>query len=1115
MTTSIAEWLKTLDLEQYARVFSENEVDLKTLKVLTDDDLKELGLPFGPRKRLLNAINEVRQADISLPGAAAVGERRQLTVLFCDMVGFTELASRVDPEVLQTIIRIYENACAKCIERYDGYVFQRLGDGIVAFFGFPQAHEDEAERAIQAGLQIVETMAHREVPEVGYLKVRIGIATGMVVVAAGERGAVGETMNLAARLQGTARPGNIVVSERVHRLAGGVFDFEDLGEHALKGIARPTRAYHVRGVSAAASRFDAATHKGMTVLVGREHEVGVLLERWQLAQGGAGQVVLLAGEPGIGKSRIVSVVRERLEAEGANPLRFQCSPFHVNSAFHPVSVNFERALDFGRDEPAASKLDKLEAMIVRRNGLALKDVRFIAAMLSIPCEERYGPLAITPRLAKQETVRALVDLVTAIARARPSFVLFEDVHWADPTTLQVLDLLIERLDKIPLLVVFTSRPEFEPRWSRHDHVVTLNLAKLTRAQSGALVSRLAGGKTLPAELLDQILEKTDGVPLFVEEMIRAILESGDLQEEGNRYVYAGTSASVAIPETLRDSLMARLDRVASIKQIAQVGAAIGREFSYELIAALDVMSETSLADALTLLTASGLAAARGTIPHAVYTFKHALVQDTAYDSLLKSQRQPLHGKIARVIEERWPDIRDTEPELLAHHYTAAGLNEAAVPFWRKAGEVAMQRFALPEAVTHLRKGMTLVETLAASSSRDLMELQLRTVLGPAVVAQRGWGHEEVSRIIEPAWALAESLEHRPSYLPILNALWVHYLSVDRLAVSLQWAEKLLAAGTGAHDDNLTIVGHRAVSASYFWLGDFIAARRHGDIVHSMYDAQRHWHIAQLTNTDPLTGESIYRAQYLWMLGFPDQAAAASDARDAHARRRNHPFDLAFSLTLGAQAFDFRCESERLLQRTEEAERVGREHGVALLWEVLAELSRSIALLRSGHAADSVVKFERTIPRLTVTGHRIWIWYLRALQAEGIAESGDLERAMAQIDECVEGTRQGEDRAHYAEVLRLKGCMLMRQGRVDDAERSLRAAIDVARGQQAKSWELRATTSLARLLAARGDHAAAHAMLTKVYAWFTEGFDTKDLRDAKALLDVLAEQQDRPVQNLCK
>lgn len=1101
MTASIADWLDKVGLGQYAGLFVDNEVDLRTLRVLTNADLKELGLPFGPRKWLLNALKQ--ETELASARPVPEGERRQITVLFCDMVGSTELAQRVDLEVLQTIHRLYEDACAACISRYDGYVYQRQGDGIIGFFGFPLAHEGEAARAVRSGLEIVEAIAHLEVPEVRRLRVHIGIATGIVVVAAGERNVVGETMNLAARLQGAASPGRIVVSELVYRLAGGEFEYECLGELDLKGIAVPTRAYVVLGVGKAASRFDAATRQNVMPLVGRAHEMQRLLERWQsVCHRGDGQTVLLSGEPGIGKSHIASSVVERLAADGARLLRFQCSPFYLSSAFYPVIYNLERTLDFSRDEAPDSRLDKLEALLVGQYGLPLDDVQFIAAMLSLPHEDRYGPLTMTPRRAKEETIRVLVNIVKAASRVGPCLLLFEDVHWADPTTLETLSLLIDRLDSIPVLVLLTHRPEFESPWSKYVRVSTLNLGRLGPAESRQIVSNLTGGKALPAELVEQIIAKADGVPLFVEELTKSIVESGDLIEQGDRYLYAGSSVKVSIPETLRDSLMARLDRVATVKRIAQVGAVIGREFGYELIAEIVMMSDAALADVLSRLVAAELASCRGAIPQAVYTFKHALVQDTAYDSLLKSQRMRLHAEIAQVLERRWPESREAMPELLAHHYTAARLFEAAAPYWRQAGELAMRRFALPEAITHLNNGMMVIEKMPPGPQRDLMELELRTVLGPAVVAQHGWGQSEVSCILEPAWSLTEALDHRPSYAPVLHSLWVHYLCVDRLILSLQSTEKLLAAGAAAGDDSLLLVGYRTAIGSRYWLGDFIAARQNGDALRAIYDPQRHWHIAQLTNTDPLTGDGIYRGQYLWMLGYPDQARAASDAKDEHARRRNHPFDLAFALTLGAQVFDYLCEPEELLRRTEEAERVSRAHGVTLLGEIMAEISRGIVSLRAGRAADSVAQLEKAIARLEATGHRIWVRYLRGLQGEGLALTGDLERARALIDGSVLATESGEERVHYAELLRLRGWVLMLQGRSEQAEADFRAAISVARSQKAKSWELRSTTTFARLLAKRDDRVLARDMLSGIYGWFTEGFDTKDLEEAKVLLDAL-------------
>jgi class 3 adenylate cyclase len=1128
MNASITDWLTELGLEQYAGLFVENEVDLATLEVLTDSDLKELGLPFGPRKRMLAALKAAKQSTkqashtagsspvvgavdswTEAPGRAtggtpaADGERRQLTVLFCDMVGFTEITQRVDPEVLQVIVRLYEDACAVCISHYDGYVYQRLGDGIVAFFGYPLAHEGEAVRAIHAGLEIIESIARLEVPEIGRLRIRIGVDSGIVVVAQGERNVVGEAMNLAARLQGTARPGSMVVSERVRRLAGGAFDYEDLGVLELKGIAGPVRAASVLGVSKAASRFDAAAQEKVSPLVGRTHEMKTLLDRWHsVGERGAGEAVMLSAEPGLGKSRIASALLERLESNGVPSLRFQCSPFYVNSAFYPFMAGFERSLDFGRDEAPDSKLEKLEALVVGQYGLPVGDVRFLAAMLSLPFEERYGPLTMAPRLIKEETMRVLVDIVRAAARSAPCLVLFEDMHWADPTSLETLSLLIDGLNTVPVMIVFTHRPEFESPWWKYAWVTTIDLARLSSTQSRQLVLNLSGGKALPDELVEQIIAKTDGVPLFVEELTKTILESGDLVERGNRYLYAGSSVRVSIPETLRDSLMARLDRAADVKRIAQIGSVIGREFGYDLVAEIVKMSEVALSDALARLVGSELASCRGAIPGAVYTFKHALVQDTAYESLLRTQRMTLHGMIAQTLEKRWPESRDTKPELLASHYTAAGMLEAAVPYWRRAGELAMQRFALREAITHLNNGMALIERLPEGPARDLMELELRTVLGPAVVAQHGWAQSEVSRTLEPAWSLAESLDHRPAYAPVLHSLWVHYLCVDRLSLSLKSAEKLLSAGAAASDDSLEIVGHRAAVGSHYWLGDFSSAHRAGNALRDMYDARRHWHIAQDTNTDPLTGDGIYRGQYLWMLGYPDQARAASDEKDEHARRRNHPFDLAFALTLGAQVFDYLHEPDALLSRTEEAEQVCREHGVTLLGEIMAEISRGIVSLRAGRAADSVVQLDKAIGRLEATGHRIWIRYLKGLRGEALALTGDLEGASALVNESILATENGEERAHYAELLRLKGWLLAQQGRPEEAEAALRASIEVARAQQAKSWELRSTTTLARLMAERQERAAARQMLEDIYGWFTEGFDTKDLREAKTLLDSL-------------
>jgi class 3 adenylate cyclase len=808
--TPFATWLAEIGLGRYDHAFVSNGIDFDVIHSLSDADLRELGLTLGDSKRLFQAIaklDEQRSADVETPvvapattsgirenAASHSGERRQLTVMFCDLVGSTALSEKLDPEELRSLLHAYRTLCGDVIARYDGFLARYVGDGILTYFGWPTAHEEDAERAVRAALEIVQTVQQASSTE--YLSVRIGIATGAVVVgeAAGtgdqSKLAVGSTPNLAARLQGLAAADQIVIAASTRRLAGNVFELTDLGEHDLKGITEPVHAWRVHRALATESRFDA--HRGnsaLTPLVGRREELDLLLSRWSQARDGEGQVVLLSGEPGIGKSRILSTLRERLEVQGVQSLRFQCSPYYVNSAFWPIIDTFERASMFAREEATDGKLDQLEALIVTQYGRPLADVRFIAAILSIPCEHRYGVHSMTPQKHKDETLRILVDLVEAAARQQPSVMVFEDAHWADPTTLEVLDLLIDRVKTIPLLVVLTHRPEFQPRWSEQGHVGVLNLSKLTRAQSTAIVATLAGGKALPALLLEQILTKTDGVPLFVEELTKSILESGELTEARDRYEYGGSARAITIPATLRDSLMARLDRFMPVKEIAQIGAVIGREFGYELLAAVAPMPQARLDASLSQLTESGLAFRRGTPPDAVYTFKHALVQDAAYESLLKSRRQDLHAKIARLIEARFPHTKVTEPEVLAHHLTAAGLVEDAIPLWQGAGEVAMRRMALAEAIAHLSRGLELISTLPRSSRRDASELGLRSVVGQAWLALKGWSAPEVWTSLHPALALAKSLRRHDALLPILTGLAGYIFTRGGGPESLPWRRR--------------------------------------------------------------------------------------------------------------------------------------------------------------------------------------------------------------------------------------------------------------------------------------------------------------------------------------
>jgi class 3 adenylate cyclase len=735
----IAAWLRELGLEQYEQAFRDNAIDVEVLPDVTDADLAGLGVLLGHRRKLLRAAATLRAPAMvereASPGEAPSSplskmartpeaERRQLTVLFCDLVGSTELAAQLDPEDMGAVLRAYQDTVAGEITRFEGHIAKYMGDGVLAYFGWPIAHEDDAERAVRAGLAVTAALTRLAPPAGEPLAARVGIATGMVMVgqmigegAAQEQTVVGGTPNLAARLQGLAAPGSAVISQATRRLVGGLFELADLGPQCLKGFAEPIRAWRLVGISAAESRFEAMHSAGLTPLIGREHELGLLLDRWERAKNSEGQVVLLSGEPGIGKSRITQALHERLAAEPHLRLRYHCSPYHVGSALFPVIDQLERAAGLQPEDTAEIRLDKLETVLSEVTENINEVAPVLAALLWIPTGPRYPPLNLMPEAQKARTFEVLLGQLVGLAARQPVLMVLEDAHWIDPTSAELFGLVMDRIQRLPVLLLMTFRPEFAPPWTGYTHATSLTLSRLGQRQGAQMVERLTSGKPLPPEVLEQILAKTDGVPLFVEELTKTVLESGLLADAGDHFELAGPVPALAIPATLHDSLVARLDRLAPVKEVAQIGAVIGREFPYDLLSAVAPMSANQLGDALEQLVSSELVFRRGTPPGATYTFKHALVQDAAYQSLLNSKRQQLHASIAQVLQQQFPDVGETQPEVLAQHFTEAGLGERAIAYWRRAGELAVGRSANVEAIAHLNKGLELLGTMPDAPER--------------------------------------------------------------------------------------------------------------------------------------------------------------------------------------------------------------------------------------------------------------------------------------------------------------------------------------------------------------------------------------------------------------
>jgi predicted ATPase/class 3 adenylate cyclase len=1075
-------------------------------------------------------------------------ERRQLTVMFCDLVGSTSLAEQLDPEDLREVVRAYQQTCAEVIQRFEGHIAQLLGDGLLVYFGWPQAHDDAAQRAVQAGLSILEAMAtlntRLERDKGLRLAVRVGIHTGLVVVGEmGGRGrqeqlALGDTPNVAARIQGLAAPDTVLISAATHRLVQGYFTMAALGPQVLKGVAAPVPVYRILGASAAQSRLDVAAATGLTPLVGRESEVALLLERWMQSQAGLGQVVLLSGEGGIGKSRLVEVLRERVVNEGSPCIALRCSPYHTNSALYPVIEHLQRVLQFKRDDTPEEKLRKLEEALAR-TGVQVPSpsigegegggeagapvppiltfprqggrespgevVPLLAALLSVPLPEGcYPPLLLSPQQQRQRTLDTLVTWLLAEAERQPVLAVWEDLHWADPSTLELLGLVIEQAPTARLLTLVTARPEFRPPWAPRSHLTQLTLGRLPRSQVETMVRQLTGGKPLPAEVLAQVVARTDGVPLFVEELVKMILESGLVRGEADRYVLTGPLPPLAIPATLQDSLMARLDRLSTARAVAQLGAVLGREFTYELIQAVAPLDEATVQRGLAQLIEAELLYQRGRPPQARYLFKHALIQEAAYQSLLKSTRQQYHQRSAQVLAAQFPEIVETQPELVAHHYTEAGLSAQAISYWQRAGQRAVERSANQEAIRHLTTGLALLATLPETPARAQQELDLQIAQGPALIATKGFAAPELEGAYARARELCRQVGETPELFPVLWGLWGFYLNRGELQTAHELAEELLNLAKRVEDPALLLQAHHALGPTLFHLGRVSPARIHLEQAIALYDPQQHRsHAFTYGGHDPGSCCRMYAARTQWLLGYPEQAVQRSHEALSLAQRIAHPFSLAHALCFAAGIHQFRREGQAVQEQAEAAMALSTEQGFASRL-ALGILLRGWALAEQGQGEAGIAQMRQGLAARHAIGEDVDRAYYLALLAEGYGKAGRTMEGLHVLTEALAVMDSIEEHYYEAELCRLKGALLLMHSAEQDAEAEacFQQALAVARRQQAKSLELRAAMSLARLWQQQGKRDEARALLAPIYGWFTEGFDTADLQEAKVLLDAL-------------
>jgi len=1111
-----AQWLEQQGLGKYAELLAENEVDFEVLPELTEADLEKIGLALGPRKKLLKAIRELDLSQVavspnesalqSLPSGEA--ERRQLTVMFADLVGSTELSQKLDPEDLREINRTYLSATTATIEKYDGYVARYMGDGVLAYFGYPRAHEDDAERALRAGMELTDTVSKLEADVT--LAVRVGVATGPVVVgdiigegAAQESAVIGETPNLAARLQGIAEPNTVVLSANTRNLVSGRFELDALGPQTLKGIGQPVPAYRALAVREV-SRFDAARQRRVSPLIGRHEELEILRQRWRLSVEGEGQVVLLSGEAGVGKSRIVRALQDSLAESLFNRVLFYCSPYHQSSAFHPVIEQLERATGVRSGQTPREKLNTLEKVVGELGLHVGSTVPILAELLSIPRDGIHPDLNMTPEQLRLRILDVLVEAVEAMSAQAPVLFVVEDVHWIDPSTEEFLTHLIEHVRASRILAVVTHRPEYEPLWNGYSHVTVLALNNLGRRDSAAMVAEVAevaGAQQLNESMIEEIINRTDGVPLFIEEVTAALGDAGFISQGDGAETRAIEPGAASIPASLQDLLMERLDRMGSAKEVAQLGAVIGRSFGFDILMAVSNRDEQALERDLSRLVESGLIyGRRGTKSN--YDFKHALVRDVAYQSLLKRNRQQCHHRIATALVEASDD--NPPLELFAHHFEEGGHPDKAAQYWRQAGERALASFAHVEAISDFRRALSAAQSLPENSERLRFELETHTLLGPSLMYVKGQAAPEIEQTYARALELGEAINDVQASFTSAWGLWRLQFARADMRAAHEFASRCQQISVGSMDSVAKLGTAFALGATCLFKGDCSAAAPHLEDSIELYRKVEDKSGLAVFGQDPGLSSLCYLAWARWLLGFPDKAVPPSEEAVQLARDIGKPVLVAIATGFAGLTYLMRKDIARLIEYAEECLSICEQHefrqhvamskimlGYAL--SLQGEHDRATAMVEDGVNEKVALRSYIALP---------WFCYLAA---EAFAAARQSAKALEMARKGIEFASRGGERFFESENHRMLGLILADAPRASRAEieTHLGDAFHLAKSQKAKSLELRAAVSFARFLDEQGDRDRAYELLSPVYDSLTEGFGTSDLEGAAALLEELS------------